>query len=232
MLRSARDIIGWSAIAHGGAVGVIRDLLVDDRQWNVRHLTVETSNLAHRRHVLISPRAVRRVNGERKRFELSLDQWQVAAAPDIEYDPPVAVQQEQKYYDAFGWRYYWQRPAGSMEGRPTPAASRPVAALAPRTRAPQEADPHLRSVVVMTGYRVKGLDEKIGVVEDFLVDDQSWQIGCLITRNPAAGIAVPVKLITTIDWATDEIHVNLTKTQAAVADRYAADNPSCGRLAA
>ncbi len=232
MLRSARNIISWAAVARGGPVGVVRDFLVDDRQWTVRHLTVETSKLAHERHALVSPRAVKRLDEERKRFELSLEQWEVAAAPDIEYDPPIAVQQEQSSYDVFGWRYYWQRPAGSIEGKPTATTSPPAAPLSHRTRAHLEADPHLRSVVVMTGYRVIGPDEEIGVIEDFVLDDETWQIGCLVVRNADTKIAVRVRHITAIDWPASEMLTDLGKAQVAVVEPYDADSPSCRGLAA
>jgi hypothetical protein len=232
MLRNAGDIIGWTAMAQDGPVGVVRDLLVDDRQWSVRHLTVETSSLARERHVLLSPRAVKRLNAERERFELSLRQWQAAGAPEIEFDPPIQVQQEQLSYDAFGWRYYWRRPAGSMEGQPAARTRRPADPPAPRSRDQREADPHLRSIVVMTGYHVVGADGAIGVVEDFVLDDETWRIGCLVVGYEAAKVAVPVRHIAALDWATSEMTLDLAKAQVIGADAYNAESPGCGELAA
>ena len=110
MLRSAREIIGWKVVARGGPAGVVRDLLVDDRTWRVRHLIVETLSLSRVRHALVSPQAVRRLNRDRQRVEFSLELWEVSAAPDIEYDPPIAVQQQQLHYDTVGWRYYLSEP--------------------------------------------------------------------------------------------------------------------------
>jgi len=41
---------------------------------------------------------------------------------------------------------------------------------------PNEGDPRLRSIAAVTGYRLHATDGEIGHVEDFLVDDASWNI--------------------------------------------------------
>ena len=228
MLRSARGIIGWTASARGGPAGVARDLLVDDRQWAVRHLTVETTSLAHVRHALVSPKAVRRLNDERRRVELSLELWEVSAAPDIEYDPPIAVQQEQLHYDTLGWRYYL-RPPEAAEATTTAARQ---GALAPRTRARQSNDPHLRSVEVMTGYRVEGKDGGIGSLRDFVLDDETWQIGCVVVEGPTGGVAVSVTRVRAIDWVRSEMGLDLTQEQVAAMAPYDSGDARCQDSAA
>ena len=229
MLRSARQIIGWTALALGGSAGIVRDLLVDDQSWQVRHLTIETLPLAHVRNALVSPRAVRRLNDERQRVELTLEQWQVAAAPDIEYDPPIAVQQEQAHYDTVAWRY-WQRPSQSGEATATGPALQSSEVLAPRTRARQTNDPNLRSVAVMTGYPVIGHERVIGTIDDFVLDDESWRIGCLVIAGHSAMSTMAVEHIVAIDWTASEMHVDLTELSPATP--YDADNPSCRAEAA
>lgn len=229
MLRSAGEAIGWTALARGGPAGVVRDLLVDDGEWRVRYLTIETLSLAHVRHALVSPEAVRRLNEGRRRVELSLEQWEVSAAPDIEYDPPIAVQQEQLHYDTVGWRYYLGHP---QDPQATAASAAQLGVLAPRTRARQSNDPHLRSIAVMTGYRVIGRDDKIGVLRDFVLDDQTWHIGCLVVEGPQGTIAVPVDRISSIDWAASEVRLDLTNDQAAAVAPYDVDSPACDERAA
>ena len=210
MDRSAQEIMGWTAAARGGPAGVVRDLLVDDRDWEVRYLTVETLSLARVRHALVLPRAVRRLNAERRRFELSLEQWEVAAAPDIEYDPPIAVQQEQASYDARGWRYYLREPEAVA---PAPAGEIGIG-MPPRTRARQSNDPHLRSLAVMTGYAVDGSDGPLGPLRDFVVDDKRWRVVSLVVGG-ALGVAVPIERVSAVDWATSLVRVSLSTREAA-----------------
>ena len=47
------------------------------------------------------------------------------------------------------------------------------------------ADPHLRSVVEVTGYRVQAVDGKIGQIENLIIDDADWSVHYFVvdTRN-------------------------------------------------
>lgn len=46
-------------------------------------------------------------------------------------------------------------------------------------------DPHLRSTNAVRGYEIQALDDEIGHVEDFVIDDETWAIRYLVvaTRN-------------------------------------------------
>ena len=53
--------------------------------------------------------------------------------------------------------------------------------------------PLLRSTNVVSGYHIQASDGEIGIVEDFIVDDEMWAIRYLIvgTRNWWPGARVP-----------------------------------------
>jgi hypothetical protein len=46
------------------------------------------------------------------------------------------------------------------------------------------ADPHLRSIVEVTGYRVHALDGEIGHIENLMIDDADWSVHYLIVDTP------------------------------------------------
>jgi hypothetical protein len=56
------------------------------------------------------------------------------------------------------------------------------ALIAERNRAAEENDVHLRSARHVSGYHIQGRDCSIGHVEDFVIDDESWQISLLDHR--------------------------------------------------
>ena len=61
-----------------------------------------------------------------------------------------------------------------------------------------EDDPNLRSTREITGYGIHASDGHIGHVEDFLIDENSWNIRYLIvdTKNLLPG----KKVIISVDW--------------------------------
>ena len=68
----------------------------------------------------------------------------------------------------------------------------------------RRADPHLRSVVEVTGYRVHAVDGEIGHIENLMIDDANWSIRYFIvdTRNWWFGKRVLISPhgVKAIDW--------------------------------
>ena len=88
--------------------------------------------------------------------------------------------------------------------------------LAEETQARErEGDPHLQSANKVISYYIGARDGDIGHAEDFVVDDEGWYIRYLVvdTRNwlPGKKAVVPVQWIDEIDWAANEVHLNLKK---------------------
>ena len=66
-------------------------------------------------------------------------------------------------------------------------------------------DSHLRSTWEVIGYRVKATDGDVGHVEDFLVDDASWEIQHAIVDTSTWWFGKKVlddpESITVVNWA-------------------------------
>ncbi len=54
-LRSARAVIGYYIEAVDGEIGHVEELVVDDREWAIRYMVVETRNWWPGKKVLVSP---------------------------------------------------------------------------------------------------------------------------------------------------------------------------------
>ncbi len=105
-LRSSRAVNGYHIHASDGAIGHVRDLLVDDISWDIRYIVVETRNWWPGENVLISPRAVRDLDWVGKIMTLDVTRQQIKDSP--RYDPTKTVdraydEQLQAYY---GWPGY------------------------------------------------------------------------------------------------------------------------------
>ena len=76
-------------------------------------------------------------------------------------------------------------------------------------------DPHLRSANKVSGYHIETVDGEIGHLEDFLLDDESWQIRYLIvdTKNwwPCKKVLLRPQWIKSVHWAKREIRANMSR---------------------
>ena len=81
--------------------------------------------------------------------------------------------------------------------------------------ADKEKKNHLRSLNEVTGYHIKGTDGKIGHVEEFIMDDETWALRYVIvdTRNWLPGgkkVLLPLKWAESVSWNNSEFRVSLT----------------------
>jgi hypothetical protein len=228
MLRNAKTLERHELLARDGLIGHVKDIYFDDRQWNVRYFVVDAGSWLLSRKVLISPLAVDLPDWERKVLPVSLSKDQVKNSPGIDTDKPVSLQHEASLSDYYGWPYYWSDPvftaiafAGPIGAMPSSGA---IAADAERAHAmatPAEAvigeeenDPHLRSVNAVIGHSIEARDGQIGHVEDFLVEDLTWEIRYLVinTGNWLSGkkVVIAPLWINDLGWGESKVQVDLS----------------------
>jgi hypothetical protein len=88
-LRSAEAVTGFHVHATDGEIGHVEDLLVDDADWSIRYIKVDTKNLWPGSRVLISPRSVRSIDRPNRLVHLDVDRQKVEHSPP--YDPSKTV---------------------------------------------------------------------------------------------------------------------------------------------
>ncbi|MEN6458992.1 MAG: hypothetical protein ABFC63_08680 [Thermoguttaceae bacterium] len=86
-LRSTKVLNGLHVHCTDGMFGHIDDFLIDDQDWTITHLVVETRNWWPGKHVLVPPSAIRSIRWEDGEIHLSLTRSQVLACPAYEGMP-------------------------------------------------------------------------------------------------------------------------------------------------
>lgn len=109
-LRSVEAVTGYHIHATDGDIGHVDDFLVDDADWSIHFLVVDTRNWWPGRDVLISPRAVRSVEWRDNLVNLSVGREAVKASPI--YDPSMTVD---RAYERRLHSYYSDIDSGDPE---------------------------------------------------------------------------------------------------------------------
>ena len=88
-------------------------------------------------------------------------------------------------------------------------------------------DCHLRSVNELRGYRVQGSDDEVGHIQDFIVDDTSWEVRYLIvdTSNWWFGTRVLVAphWASRVSWAERNICFYMSREAIRNSPEWRAD---------
>jgi hypothetical protein len=107
-LRSARDVMGYYIDATDGDIGHVEDFLLDDREWAIRYMIIDTRNWWPGRKVLVSPAWISRVSWPDSRVYVDLTKEGVKTAPGYDPDHPLEREYEGRLYQHYGRRNYWE----------------------------------------------------------------------------------------------------------------------------
>ncbi|HSB78819.1 MAG TPA: PRC-barrel domain-containing protein [Candidatus Methylomirabilis sp.] len=206
MLRHVKDLQCYTIHAIDGDIGRVHEFYFDDQRWVVRYIVVTTSPWLPRRRVLIPAPSLVSVDGKRRQLQVTLRKDQVATSPSFDTEKPVSRQHEGELY----WRY-------GFTGVPLPIGLR------------RGGDPHLRRTREVMRYTVHQIHERIGEVEDLVMDDDSWAI-CYLVVDLQEGwsdrkVLLLPRSILAITWEEAAIHVDVSRAILRQAPEYDPKRP-------
>tara|TARA_R110001583_G_scaffold38499_2_gene124444 strand:+ start:12218 stop:13042 length:825 start_codon:yes stop_codon:yes gene_type:complete len=237
MLRTIKNLEGYTIQATDGNIGHVSDVYFDDKTWCVRYLVVDTGTWLSSRKVLISPISIGTANWADKLLPVSITKVQVENSPDINTQKPVSRQQEIELLEYYGYPYYWggygmwgggMYPNMMLTGYDglvsTAHDEDPEVTKASKAEQHQDDDIHLRSCQAIIDYHIHASDGDIGHIEDLLIDEDTWAIRYMIvnTSNWWLGhqVVIPPHWIQDVSWPDGKASVNLTRQAVKDAPPY------------
>lgn len=222
MQRNLQSLIGCSIEATDGEIGKIQALYFDDKSFAIRFLVVKTGGWLSGLSVLISPVALQKTDRDGSGIPVNLTKEQVSNSPRIDMHKPVSRQHEMELYEHYSWQPYWASGfyAGGLWGvmPPAPLFNERIIKDPDNTTKTENKndDLHLRSTDQVTGYHIKASDGETGHVNDFIIDDTTWQILYFVidTHNWIGGkkVLVAVENIKEIIWEQSKIILTISTT--------------------
>jgi hypothetical protein len=212
MVESALE--GYAVEANDGSIGSVHDCLFDRRNWKLLWLVVDTGGWLTGCKVLIHPSAIGHPDIDHARLPVHRTRGQIKGSPGISFDSPVSEQMEKGIYGYYGWDREWGGGgyfAGYQSGE---AAVLDRLGSEYRTNL-AGGDPNLRSMAAVKGYHVEATDGAIGHIENFMIDDVSWDVRYLIidTKNWWFGqhILISPYAVRQINWMEQNVRLDLSR---------------------
>lgn len=213
MLRSIKDMTGYTLLTRDGDIGACADFLFDDQSWTIQYMVANTGGWLSNRKVLLSPKSLSDPPLEDRRVHVERTKEQIEAAPPLASDAPVSKQYQLTWTKYHGLTPYWH-DLGPL--------SAPLAANAMATM--QESanhDEHLRSANEVCGYDVEANSielkgQILGKIDDFVFSDADWKIAFVVVETDPSWFSSEKILIgrdfmATVGWAEKTIYAELSK---------------------
>jgi len=101
-LRSIAAVTGYHIHAVDGEIGHVEDFFVEDADWSIHYLLVDTKNWWPGKKVLVSPYSVLAIDWTNKLVNLKVDRQAIKDSPA--YDPPMIIDQtyERNFHSYYG----------------------------------------------------------------------------------------------------------------------------------
>jgi hypothetical protein len=88
-LRSSAEVTGYRIHAQDGEIGHIEDLVIDDEDWIVRYVEVDTRNWLPGKKVLVQTGRIKQIDWQSQSVTMSLTRHAIQSAPA--YDPSMLI---------------------------------------------------------------------------------------------------------------------------------------------
>lgn len=215
MLKSLKDLEHYLVSATDGDIGTVDSFLFDGDSWVVRYLIVRTNGAIQGQEVVISPTSFLKIAEGALRFNVALTKERVKCSPPFDPLLPFSREFEGKLFQYYGYQPHW-----GFAGHWGPGAyPDPLATSKENAKLTGHSDGstgvHLRNARELRGYHVVGTDEEIGHVEDFIVEDATWEVRYLVvdTSNWWFGekVLVSPRWVKHISWEDKLVYVDMTR---------------------
>ncbi len=101
-LRSIDAVTGYHIHASDGEIGHVEDFLLEEADWSIHYLVVDTKNWWPGKKVLISPRSAREINWRDKLVNLDVDRQKVKDSPAYDASTTVDRAYEKHFHSYYG----------------------------------------------------------------------------------------------------------------------------------
>lgn len=102
-LRSFTEIQGYSVLAGNDRFGHVEDLIIDDTDWQILYVIIDTKNLLPwSKKVMLPIEVIDKISFLNQEANVGLPKEFIESAPRYDPDIPVNVEYEQVLYDFYG----------------------------------------------------------------------------------------------------------------------------------
>lgn len=108
-LRSTNEVIGYNIQAKDGDIGHVEDFLVEDENWIIRYLVVDTHNwLPGGKKVILSPKWIKEILWPNLYVKVDLFKEQIKDSPEYDPSSPTDREYENVLHEHYNKPKYWK----------------------------------------------------------------------------------------------------------------------------
>lgn len=224
MLASLTELKSYRVEGTDGEIGRTSDLCFREDEWIVRYMVVDMEDLD--RQALLLSAYLGRLDRAKHTLAADIRRDQVANTPPLDRAEPLTRQDEEELHNLYGWPVYWWEqdqgitPIGGLWDEPVQESENPDE--------PDEAGPELlfaSDLIEIYGIQPEG--GELGILQDVIVEDESWTIPYLVVHVPSLGrrVLLASDYVQAIDVGARSIQVSVPRDAVMHSPVIASEEP-------
>jgi sporulation protein YlmC with PRC-barrel domain len=209
MIFRVSDLIKYRVSARDGAIGEVDDIYFDEFNWTLRYLVVSGNEMMDGRKLLISTVALNHLNNNETQFSIDLSKETLKNSPEVTFGRPITREEEVALHSYFDWPFYWE--AAGISAYPFVE----MVSEMKKQETGYENVQSLRSVNQVLGWSIRARDGNVGSVDDFLVEDEKWNMLYLVIDTgswlPGRKVIISPQWVEKIHWTESGVEVDLSQ---------------------
>ena len=106
-LRSTNAVSGLSIQANDGEIGHVEDFIIDDENWAIRYLVIDTKNWWGGKKILVSPKWIDHVNWDELKVVVNLSRESIKQSPEYSEEFLLNRDYETDLHQHYHRKGYW-----------------------------------------------------------------------------------------------------------------------------
>ncbi|MFZ5907046.1 MAG: PRC-barrel domain-containing protein [Nitrospirota bacterium] len=106
-LRSTREVCNYRIRAQDGEIGHVADFILNDDNWVILYVVIDTRNWLPGKRVLVSTTWFNDIDWDHSSILVDLTKEEVKESPEYDPEKPVNRKYEVRLYDYYGRPKYW-----------------------------------------------------------------------------------------------------------------------------
>lgn len=107
-LQSTEKSVGLKISTKSGALGCVEDFIVDDGDWLIQFMIIDTQKYLNGKRVLVVPEAISWISWKQKHISIDLEKEKLAGCPNFNMMLPLVDADKSMLFEQYECRQFWK----------------------------------------------------------------------------------------------------------------------------
>lgn len=107
-LHSSQQVIDFKISTKNGDLGYVEDFIVDERDWSIRFMVIDTRKFMEGKKILVAPESIDWISWRKKHVSVNMEKEKLQGCPNFELSLPLKDEYAKLLYEQYECAHFWE----------------------------------------------------------------------------------------------------------------------------